>query len=98
VSEPSPPSIVPETSAPSENAKLSLLEPPVRFSTAEKANPPTLPELATLIVQVLAALAPVSASPALLLPTSLSIPLKPPVEVAAPVWRFTAIGPPPLAV
>jgi len=79
------------------NLKLSSLDPPLSFSIAEKSNPPTLPALAALIVQVLGASAPVSVSPALLLPTSLSIPLKPPVEVAEPACRSALIALPPLA-
>jgi len=64
-------------------AKVLVAEPPVRFS--KPANPmlPALPELLPLMVQVVAALGPISVSVVAALPTREPMLLKvPPIAVA----------------
>ena len=92
---PPPPLILPVTLPPEVNLNVSLAEPPVRFSTAEKLKVPTVPALDPVIVQVLAAFGPTSVSVAEPAPTSLLMFENPPVAVAVSVWRLTVTAPAP---
>ena len=94
---PRPPLTRPLTLPAGANLNASLAEPPVRFSTAEKRKAPTVPALAPVIDQVLAAFGPSRVSAAEVLPTSFSMLAKPPVLVAVWVARLTVAAAPPSA-
>ena len=59
---PSPALRFPVSAPPGMKTKVSFTLPPVRLRKAEKASPPTVPEFDPVIVQVVAALAPMRVS------------------------------------